>query len=125
MAVLPSNTHNIYQQYENPQELNYICSVDNLPSIFEHGLLSHKRVQNLNNNVSDPSNHGVQARRADVIPPNEQRDELGKNELKLHQYVNFYLQPYNRCLYDFVHTLGINKICILRVHAGVNKSVEV
>ncbi|GIV59240.1 MAG: hypothetical protein KatS3mg043_0329 [Rhodothermaceae bacterium] len=84
------------------KELHYITPIENLPSILEHGLLSHRRAARLQHQtVAMPA---VQARRAKVRVPGGR---------KLHEYVNLYLHARNPMMYKrrSQHT----RLCILSV----------
>jgi len=60
-------------------ELHYITAIDNVPSILQHGLLSHRRAARLTNR--SVAMEEIQARRATVRVPGGER---------LHDYVNLY-----------------------------------
>ena len=119
MMAAQVNQHRFYSgEYENPGELNYICSINNLPSILENGILSHTRAHRLPD-ISDPSDSEVQMRRSNVYPSNQVREKEGKRPIRLHQYVNLYFQPYNRTLHRFIEEAGVKNVCILRVHSKI------
>jgi len=66
------------------QELHYITPIANLPSIRQHGLLSHNRVKKLpSQSIAMPE---IQERRERVQIPGGQ---------PLHNYVNFYINARN------------------------------
>ncbi len=90
------------------QELHYILHIDNIVSVLQDGLLSHRRAQqHPHRSVADAD---VQARRVDVIVPSARR---------LHEYVNLYINGRNAMLYKITCNQDINDICILRVDASV------
>ncbi len=104
----------LYSGYENPKELHYICPVAHLHSIMQQGLLSRNKVNNLKDiQLTDPSNPEVQDRRMNKSPNKKKSPE----EDNLHNYVNLYLNAFNRTLYLFNEA---NKnICILRIHPKI------
>lgn len=84
------------------QELHYIVPHSNIPSILEHGLLSHRRAERLrHHSVANPS---VQAQRSRVRLP------TGRNLL---EYVNLYFDARNPMMYviqDAHLTLAVLRI---------------
>ena len=102
----------LYTGYDDPKELHYICPLDNLASIIEEGLLSRKKANRLGIQILDVSNSEVQERRASTSPKKKSPE---KNNL--HNYVNLYLNSYNRTLYKFWKK---NKeMCVLRIHPKI------
>lgn len=87
-------------------ELHYITAIANVPSILQHGILSHNRVQQLPHiSVAMP---GVQDRRREKQIPGAGH---------LHDYVNLYFDAHNPML--SVRRNRNNEICILRVSSDV------
>ena len=66
--------------------LGYICSLSNLPSIMEFGLLSHNQVLLKKIPHEDISMAAVQSRRDQIVVAGERR---------LHDYVNLYFDVRN------------------------------
>lgn len=89
-------------------ELHYICPLETVPSILEHGLLSHLAAARIPH--QSIANEDVQARRAQVKIPG------GK---KLHSYVNLYFNGRNPMMYTVCRTEDIDSICLLRVKPDV------
>lgn len=71
------------------KELHYITPIANVPSILEHGLPSHKRVQGIVHESVAMS--GIQDRRRCKKVPHAQ---------PLHDYVNLYFHARNHMLYN-------------------------
>ncbi|MFH2003929.1 MAG: DUF4433 domain-containing protein [Bacteroidota bacterium] len=89
------------------EELCYITPIDNLQSIFHHGILSHNRSKKLKTkSVADPD---IQARREKVIVPGTNR--------KLHDFANLYFNPRNPMMYKR-KALHAN-LCVLRILCNI------
>ncbi len=92
----------VQTQLENlaPSNLYHMTHIDNLSSIFEHGLLAH------NNSCQkvDISNQSVNARRASIYEPIFNRS--------LHDYVPFYFNPRNAMLYKTQIEYGRNIVIL-------------
>jgi len=74
--------------YDDLQELHYITPIENLASILERGILSHRRVSDLDHeSISMPE---IQDRRADKRVPSGR---------PLHEYVNLYFHARNPMMY--------------------------
>jgi hypothetical protein len=67
-------------------ELGYIAPISTVPSIMQHGILSHVRAEKLQH--VDIALGGVQDRRAGKVVPNGRR---------LHEYANLYIALAIRC----------------------------
>jgi hypothetical protein len=94
---------------EELEELHYITHVDNLRSISEAGILSHRRVRTIKHrSVADPE---VQDRR---------RRKQVPGGLFLHEYANLYMTARNPMLYLRARVDGLsNELCVLRVSTAV------
>jgi hypothetical protein len=88
------------------QELQYITAIQNVPSILEHGILSHRRA-NLIVHQSVASQQIQERRRAVVVPGGR----------PLHDYVNLYLCARNPMM--SVLRAQHAQLCILRVSPTV------
>jgi hypothetical protein len=91
---------------EDVKELHYITPIENLPSILEKGILSHKLAQRVPHD--SVALEAVQDRRKNKVIPR------GRS---LHDYVNLYFDARNPMLY-----LRLNQhaeLCILRVNPSV------
>jgi ssDNA thymidine ADP-ribosyltransferase, DarT len=88
------------------EELHYITPIANLPSIMQHGLLSHRRTQQLG---------------AVSIALQEVQDIRAKKQVPggrpLHEYVNLYICARNPMLYKRLNQR--NHICVLSVSTDV------
>lgn len=88
------------------QELHYITPIANVPSIIEHGILSHRRVARIRHeSVAMPE---LQAKRAKVRIPG------GRS---LHEYVNLYLCARNPMLLK--RKSHHDDLCVLRISPSV------
>jgi hypothetical protein len=93
------------------RELHYITHIDNLPSIFRHGILCHRDAQKLKPiSVADSQ---VQARRAQKRVP---------GGLLLHDYVNLYINGRNPMLYRNCKDFSDTKLAVLSVSTEVMKT---
>ncbi len=92
--------------------LYYITHIDNLPSIFEHGVLSHTQMEKLNLTYQPIYDEGIVSRRQSIKAPN------GRS---LWEYANFYFQPRNPMLYRVTREKDISKIAILRLKPDLIK----
>lgn len=87
-------------------ELHYITPIANLPSIIQHGLLSHRRAQRFN--PASVALQDVQAIRA--------KKRVAGGRL-LHEYVNLYICARNPMLYK--RLAQRNDLCVLSVSTNV------
>jgi len=83
-------------------ELYYIAPIENVPSIMQRGILSHKLAKEIAHN--DVAMQDIQERRQNKQIPGAR---------KLHEYVNLYFDAHNPML-SKIRRLN-DKICILRV----------
>jgi len=88
------------------EELHYITTIRNVPSIMSKGILSHKRVKKINHN--SVAMEVIQERREKKVVPGGR---------PLHEYVNLYFHPRNPMLY--VRQSHHIDLCILRVSTQV------
>ncbi len=91
------------------KELYFITPIDNLPSIFKYGLLSHNKIKAMRLGHKSIADDEVQKRRANKVIPG------GKG--KLHDYVNLYFNPRNAMMYKRKNDHG--QICVLGVNVMV------
>lgn len=117
----------IYADGTTPYELHYIIPIENLRSVFENGILSHKRAGR--HGHADVSAAAVQERRGRKIVPNPDRAE--KKSLRIHRHVNLYLNAHNAMMFK-VATDGkkfdpskAQKICVLRINPAILGREEV
>ncbi len=90
------------------QELHYIAPICNVPSIMEHGILSHAQVQAKRLRHDSVAMQVMQDRRARIRVP---------GGCKLHKYVNLYICGRNPMLYKLLSHR--DQICILTVSTDV------
>ena len=97
-------------QREEIKELHYITHIDNVPSILQQGILSH-RVANrfAHKSVADEE---VQSRRAKRTIP---------GGLRLHQYANLYFNARNAMMYIITRQMEIpcEDLTVLRIANAV------
>jgi hypothetical protein len=92
---------------EDLQELQYITDVDNVPSICERGILSHRLADRLSHrSVADSE---VQERRKRKRVP---------SGLLLHDYANLYVTARNPMLFKLCDG-QIDELCVVRVSTNV------
>lgn len=90
--------------------LYYICHIDNLPSIFKNGLLSHNSVQTLTpKTIYDED---IINRRKDIKP------NLEKNET-LWDFANLYFNARNAMLYRVIHEQDLKNIAIIQFKKSI------
>jgi len=87
-------------------ELHCIMPIANIPSVLEHGLLSHEQASRLPH--ADVSMAAVQERRDRIHVP---------GGLRLHQYVNLYFDARNPMLFKRKHQA--ESLCVLRISRTV------
>jgi len=88
------------------QELHYVTTIRNVPSIMSRGILSHKRSKKINHN--SVAMEEIQNRRKNKIVPGGR---------PLHDYVNLYFHARNPMLY-VLQSRHVD-LCILRVSTEV------
>lgn len=103
-----SHAQNLLAQY-GINYLYHMTSIDNLPSILSHGLLSHNQAHRFGLNKTDISDNCVQ----DI------RQHKSVNGVHLHDYVPLYFNPKNPMLYrrrelqQNIAILAINPIVLI------------
>lgn len=92
------------------QELHYIAKIDNLKSLNEIGLLCHEKAAKVKHESFAMSE--IQEKRAKKAVP---------GGLRLHNYVNLYINARNKALFNLKCTLGTSykELCILRISVDV------
>ena len=86
--------------------LHYITHINNVPSIEEHGILSHDRAKRLQH--YSIAMQEIQDRRVGKVVPNAR---------PLHQYVNLYFCPRNPMMYK--RRNEHMNLCILRINPDI------
>lgn len=92
------------------RNLYYITHVDNLPSILENGILSHKRIEE----------EGVQPIRiynTDIV--NRRKEKNTPDRKSLWSYANLYFQPRNPMMYRVVHEKSSKGLAVISVAKAV------
>ena len=87
----------------------YICHKKNIPSILEHGILSHNAIEERkleHEVISDPS---VMSRRDKILPG-------GRN---LKDYVNLYFEPRNAMMYRLVCNWERKNLAVIQVSPSI------
>jgi hypothetical protein len=91
---------------EDINELHYIMPIANVPSMLQHGLLSHNRAAKvIHQSVAMPA---IQQRRIKKVVPSGR---------PLHDYVNLYFHARNPMLYK--RQAEHQALCVLRISADV------
>lgn len=102
------------------QELYYLVAIDNVPSILQHGILSHVRADKLHH--KDMSNQQVQDRRENkVIERVKQPPQPHSKPLNLHRFVNLFLNPHNAMILAIYQNQNRDseEICIVRINKAI------
>jgi hypothetical protein len=129
MSAVASSTNpnpipNIYSDGTTPSEVYNIAAIENVPLIFQQGLLSKKRSIRLN--PRDIANNEVQGRREGKPVSNPVRDSHNKRQLTLHQYANLYIRVHNAMMYDICIARKMpDEICVLRIDRSILARREV
>lgn len=97
-------------KWKEIRQLYYITHIDNLPSILEHGILSHSEIELRGIKYAQIYDEDIVRNRAGKQLPN------GK---PIWDYANVYFQPRNPMMYRVKIEKPINKIAIL----GIRKDV--
>lgn len=91
---------------EDVSELHYITSIENIPSILQHGILSNRRAYGLQHaSIANPSVQNLRERR--MLPSGR----------ALHEYANLYINARNPMMYYLRN--GHENLCVLRVSPEV------
>lgn len=97
-------------QIPDIRALYYITHIDNLPSIFEHGIFSHDRVEAENLSYKSISDAGILRHRSNKPPMD------GKN---LWDFANLYFQPRNAMMYRIVNQRNLEDIAVVSIDKTV------
>lgn len=98
------------------QELHYIAAIVNIPSIIQRGIVCHTAAERLSSGHVSVASVEVQSRRASRRIP---------GGLRLHEYVNLYLNARNAMLFrllnnhDLEHRVPAKDLAVLRVDPTV------
>ncbi|HAC65685.1 MAG TPA: DUF4433 domain-containing protein [Cyanothece sp. UBA12306] len=92
------------------KNLYYITHIDNIPSILERGILSHREVENLNVDFTPIYDSEIVSKR---------QDKLIAEGVSLWNYANLYFQPRNPMMYRVVHEKNKRDIAIVAVKSTI------
>jgi len=92
--------------FDELEDLHNITHLKNLPSILEHGIVSHERAKKLNH--ESVAMQEIQDRRAIVVLPNGRR---------LHSYANLYINARNKMMFKIRDRH--KELCVIRIAKGV------
>jgi len=92
------------------EELHYITTIRNVPSIMAKGILSHKLVRKIDHN--SVAMEVIQERREKKVVPGGR---------PLHEYVNLYINGRNKMLYRVICEGKVQHVdlCVLRVNTEI------
>ncbi|MEH1913421.1 DarT ssDNA thymidine ADP-ribosyltransferase family protein [Nostoc sp.] len=94
----------------NIKSLYYITHIENLPSILQRGILSHKAVEELGVSYTPIYDSGIVSKRKDKSTPARS---------SLWEYANLYFQPRNPMMYRVVHEKDKRDIAVVGVKPDV------
>lgn len=86
-------------------ELHSIMPIENIPSIFQHGILSHDNAEK------------IPHRSVALQEIQDRRDKTVPNGLRLHQYANLYFNARNPMMYRRKDIIG--DLCVIRINLNV------
>ena len=95
----------------NPTAFYYICHVENVPSILEHGLLSRESLKEkgvVNRDIHDPE---ALSRREAIT--------VGESKRKLSHFVNLYFEPRNAMTYRLQCNISCGELVVLEIDRSV------
>ena len=95
----------------DPKVLFYITHINNLPSIIEHGILSHAEVETRNLEYTPIYDSDIVSSRANTNVDGSKT---------LWNFANLYFQPRNAMLYRVLHEKGDSELAIVAVHSTVS-----
>jgi O-acetyl-ADP-ribose deacetylase (regulator of RNase III) len=94
----------------NIKSLYYITHIENLPSILQRGILSHKAVEELGVSYTPIYDSGIVSKRKD-------KSTIARSSLW--EYANLYFQPRNPIMYRVVHEKDKRDIAVVGVKPDV------
>lgn len=92
--------------FDEVLELHNITHIQNLPSILEHGIVSHQRAMRLMH--ESVAMQEIQDRRSSVVLPNGR---------KLHTYANLYVNARNKMMFKIRERH--RELCVIRIDRSV------
>ena len=93
--------------------LYYITHIHNLPSIFSQGILSHKKVDELNVSYTPIYDRKI---------VNQRKDKGTSEKNSLWEYANLYFQPRNPMMYRVVNETDTKKMAIIGIKPEILKT---
>ena len=100
------------------KSLYYITHIDNLPSIFQRGILSYERIEKEkvgSISIFNPTNKETNKKRK-ISPQNNRKNLLN--------YANLFFQPRNPMMYRAIFEKSANQLAVLEVAATVLNEPE-
>ena len=91
-------------------ELHNIQHIENIPSIFKHGILSHNQAQKRRVKGKDISDIEPLGKRSRVVVPGGRR---------LHDYANLYINGRNKMMFKVVHKYPCTEIYVFCIDPAV------
>ena len=96
--------------------LYYITHIDNLPSIFEKGILSHERIE-------DDQMQPERVYNTEIV--NIRKEKRTPNGRSLWSYANLYFQPRNPMMYRVVHEKRVRDLVVLEVSENILQTLGI
>lgn len=96
--------------------LYYITHIDNLPSIFEKGILSHERIE-------DDQMQPERVYNTEIV--NIRKEKRTPNGRSLWSYANLYFQPRNPMMYRVVHEKRVRDLAVLEVSENILQTLGI
>lgn len=90
------------------EELHFIAPIENIPSILEHGILSHERARGVQHRSVAMTE--IQERRKKVMVPGGRR---------LHEYANLYINARNKMMFKLKAVCGDAGLCVFSISTDV------
>lgn len=94
--------------------LYYITHIDNLPSIFEKGILSHERIE-------DDQMQPERVYNTEIV--NIRKEKRTPNGRSLWSYANLYFQPRNPMMYRVVHEKRVRDLAVLKREGSLDEEL--
>ena len=95
------------------KSLYYITHIRNLPSILKQGILSHKKVEELNISYTPIYNTEIVSQR---------KNKATSEKDSLWEYANLYFQPRNPMMYRVIHETDTKEIAIIGIRPEILKT---
>lgn len=97
-----------------PKEFYYITHIDNLKSIFRHGILSRSKRHSLWNRIKFSGTRSIH----DENIVQRRKNKMFKNK-SLWDYANVYFQVRNPILYTVIHKFKAENIVVLQINSDI------